>query len=88
MYNATSILLNEKVFLFLIKTKMFTKKTIIKTTKKKTVNIKKYKQAFLSRGPDIIDNRFDIYILYYNNITSKIFIFYLKFNIYYLITKF
>ena len=45
MYNATSILLNEKVFLFLIKTKMFTKKTIIKTTKKKTVNIKKYKQC-------------------------------------------
>jgi len=71
MYNPPAILLNVSVFLFLIKTIMFAKKAIIKTTKKKIVNIKKYKQAFLSKGPDIIDKRFDIYIIKF----KKLFIF-------------
>ena len=62
MYNDVNILLNERFFLFLIKIKIFPKKAIIKTIKKKTVTIKKYKQAFLSKGPDIFDNRSDIYI--------------------------
>ena len=55
------IALNERDFLFLIKTKIFTQTAIIKITKKKIVNSKKYTQELLSKGPDINDNRSDIY---------------------------
>jgi len=61
MYNPPIILLNDIFFLFLIKTKIFAQTATTKTTKKKIVVIKKYTQAFLSKGPVINDNRCDIY---------------------------